>query len=44
MVLVVGDADRVAPGLEGLGLGPVEVLTEESLPPFYPGGRAARNG
>ncbi len=36
VVLVVGDADEIAPGLEELGHGPVEILSEDSLPPFYP--------
>ncbi len=29
-IVVVGDAEAIAPGLEGLGLGPVEVLTPDA--------------
>ena len=36
VVLVVGDADQIRAGLEALGHGSVEVLTDDSLPSLYP--------
>jgi zinc protease len=35
VTLVVGDAESLAPRMVGLGLGAVEVIAEDEVPPFY---------